>query len=287
MKINLHEIFPEYELIDCGNGLKLESFGEITLIRQEVTAVNKPVLSISEWRKLADAEFIEKSKNKGEWIVYKSVPEKWNILYNSEELNIVAELSLTKSKHIGIFPEQILNWNYIYDISKKYKVDNFLNLFGYTGISSIAAAFNIDRVTHIDSIKKVVDWTKRNADLNTLNNIRCITEDASKFVLRERKRKNVYQGIILDPPAIGVGANREKWVFENNIDELLAYLTEILDESSFVIMNFYSHTVNEKFIHRLILTYFREFKIDFAEKVFGLSRYGEVIDHGYFVRIRK
>ncbi len=287
MKINLHTIFPDYELLDCGNLAKLERFGEIILIRPEITANNKPALNIREWRKLANAEFIEQTKNTGNWKSLKTVPATWNIGYNNYGINLIAELSLTKTKHIGIFPEQVLNWEYIAKIGNAIINSNFLNLFGYTGLSSIAAAGFYDKVTHIDSIKKVVNWTQKNAELSAYKNIRCITDDAPKFVLREIKRKNKYQGIILDPPTIGIGAKNEKWIFEDNIDDLLISLKTILDKNSYIILNFYSHTITEKFVHRLILTYFRDFNIDFCDKIYGESNTGNTIDHGHFIRLRR
>ncbi|MCK9322113.1 MAG: class I SAM-dependent methyltransferase [Bacteroidales bacterium] len=286
MRINLHTLFPDYELLDCGNLAKLERFGDIILIRPEITAKNTPALNLTEWHKLAHAEFVENTKNNGYWKKFKSVPDTWNIRYNSNGINIVAELSLTKSKHVGIFPEQVINWEYIAKIDKAAN-NSFLNLFGYTGLSSVVAAAFYDKVTHIDSIKKVINWTKRNAELSGYKNIRCITEDAPKFVLREIARKNKYQGIILDPPTIGVGANNEKWVFEDNIDELLSSLKEIMENKSFVIMNFYSHTITEKFVHRLILTHFRDFKIDFCDKIYGESNTENTIDHGFFIRLKR
>ncbi len=287
MKINLHTLFPDYELLDCGNSKKLERFGDITLIRPDVTAIEKTKLDVLEWERLAHAEFVETSKNKGNWKIFKTVPDNWNVGYTNGKQKIRAELSLTKSKHIGIFPEQVLNWNYISQLSSDIPEMNFLNLFGYTGLSSIAAAPFAQKVTHIDSIKKVVEWTKRNAEISGHNNLRCITEDALKFVLREVKRGNKYEGVILDPPPIGVGANREKWILEEKIDDLLSSVRMILSDKSFVIMNLYSHSITDKFIHRLILTHFKDFNIDFSEKVYGESKLGNTINHGYFVRIRR
>jgi len=287
MIVKINDFWPEYELIDCGNSSKLERFGDIILIRPEVTAIADPVLPYEEWRRLANAEFVETSKNNGTWNIYKTVPETWNMVYSSGKDKINAELTLTSSKHIGIFPEQVLNWKFVEQISPNFPDMQFLNLFGYTGMSSVAAAKLSEKVTHIDSIKKIVEWTKRNAKNSGFENIRCIAEDAPKFVSRELKRGNKYDGIILDPPAIGVGANGEKWVLEEMIDALLVDLAQILKEKSFVIMNLYSHNMNEKFIHRLLLTYFPEHKFDFCEKVFGQSTSGNVIDHGFFVRLVK
>ncbi len=285
MKINLHEIFPQYELIDCGNGLKLERFNNIVLIRPDVTAIDIPKFNIKEWKNLANAEFIEKSKNQGDWVVIKSIPNKWNLHYLNKRQKICGELSLTNSKHIGVFPEQVLNWNYIAEKSINIPSMQFLNIFGYTGLSSVAAAPFSEKVTHIDSIKKIVDWTKRNAELSGYDNLRYITEDAFKFVTREIKRGSKYNGVILDPPPIGMGANNEKWILEEMIDDLLLGVRRVLSKKSFVIMNLYSHSITEKFIHRLVLTYFRDFKIDFCEKVYGKSKTGNLIDHGFFIRL--
>jgi len=287
MKVNINNIWPEYELIDCGNFRKLERFGDIILIRPEITSDSNQIIPESEWYTMAHAEFIEKTKNSGEWKFFQNVPDKWFINYNSSQINIVAELSLTNSKHIGVFPEQVLNWKFIENQFKGSSEMEILNLFGYTGLTSVAAAAYAKTVTHIDSIKKVVDWTRRNADNSGLTNIRCIVEDAQKFVLREIKRNNKYDGIILDPPAIGVGAKNEKWMFDEMIDDLLKNVAIILKSNSFIIMNLYSHSINDKYIHRLLLTYFPKHKFDFCEKVFGQSSSGNVIDHGYFVRLIK
>lgn len=287
MKVNLHDFWSEYELIDCGNSRKLERFGNIVLIRPDVTADSQQVMSEDEWQRAAHAEFIETSKNAGVWNISKNVPDNWTMKYVSGEVNFSAELSLTNSKHIGVFPEQVLNWKFIEQISPEFKKMQFLNLFGYTGLSSLAAAGFSDRVTHIDSIKKVVDWTKRNAINAGFTNIRCIAEDAPKFVSRELKRDSKYDGIILDPPAVGVGTNNEKWVLEEMIDSLLVDIAQILNEKSFVIMNLYSHSMNEKFIHRLILTYFPQHKFEFCEKGYGQSTSGNFIDYGFFVRLVK
>jgi 23S rRNA (cytosine1962-C5)-methyltransferase len=287
MKVNLHDFWSEYELLDCGNSAKLERFGELVLIRPEVSANFDAILPYEEWRQMAHAEFVETSKNAGVWNLYKPVPEKWNIDFISQKMKIRAELSLTNSKHIGVFPEQVLNWKFIEKISPDFPNMEFLNLFGYTGLSSIAVAPMAQRVTHIDSIKKVVEWTKKNAQLSGYENIRCIADDAPKFVSREVKRGNMYDGIIMDPPAIGVGSNNEKWVLEEMIDNLLIDVSKILKDRSFVIMNLYSHSMNEKFIHRLLLTYFPQHRFEFCEKVYGQSRSGNFIDHGFFVRLVK
>jgi 23S rRNA (cytosine1962-C5)-methyltransferase len=287
MEINLYKLWNQYELIDCGNNRKLEKFGDYILIRPEITAKNKPALPDLEWQQMADAEFIEVGKNSGNWKIYKNVPQFWCMEYYDAPVSIKAELSLTNSKHIGVFPEQVLNWIFLKDKIREFNGFQLLNLFAYTGLSSIASSFFADKVTHIDSIKKIVNWAKKNMELSGKDNIRFIVEDAPKFVSREIKRNNKYSGIILDPPPAGMGANNEKWILEEMLDSLLSDISQITEDKSFIIMNLYSHSMNEKYIHKLILTYFPEYKIEMCNKVFGLSRYGNTIDHGYFVRILK
>jgi 23S rRNA (cytosine1962-C5)-methyltransferase len=154
-------------------------------------------------------------------------------------------LALTSFKHVGIFPEQAVNWNYIYqsitEIKKTVAAPKFLNLFAYTGGASLAAKAAGADVTHVDSIKQVVTWARENMDLSKLENIRWVVEDAMKFVKREVKRGNKYNGIILDPPAYGHGPDGEKWKLEDNINEMMKLVLQLLDdEKCFVILNAYS-----------------------------------------------
>ena len=309
MEICIHDLWNEYELIDCGNGRKLERFGEITLIRPEITATGKPHLSNAEWKEMANAEFVETSKNSGKWNIFKQIPETWRMEYNSrsskrplsvsrreadgmstanqrEVPHITAELSLTTSKHIGIFPEQVINWQFIEREHKNFGNESFLNLFGYTGLSTVFASNFFDKATHIDSIKKVVEWTRRNAENSGRSNIRLITEDAQKFVEREIKRGNTYDGIILDPPAIGSGAKNEKWIFDEMIENLLSNVNQIAKRKSFIIMNLYSHSVFGMEIRELLHKSFPNHNIEMCEEVKGLSKFGGKISHGVFVWLK-
>ncbi len=283
MDINIHQLWSEYELIDCGNGRKLEKFGEITLIRPEVSATGKPHLTESQWRELANAEFVETSKNSGKWNIYTSIPATWTMHYETANTLLNAELSLTTSKHIGIFPEQIINWQFIEREHNNFGDGNFLNLFGYTGLSTVAASNYFEKATHIDSIKKVVEWTRRNAENSGRTNIRLITEDAQKFVEREIKRGNKYDGIILDPPAIGSGAKNEKWIFNEMIENLLANVNLIAKEKSFIIMNLYSHSIYEMNVHDILHRSFPRHNVEMCEEVCGTSRFGGKVSHGVFV----
>lgn len=288
MEICIHDLWNEYELIDCGNGRKLERFGEITLIRPEITATGKPHLTNAEWQEMANAEFVETSKNSGRWDIFKQIPNTWQMTYNSPSgIRLTAELSQTTSKHIGIFPEQIINWQFIERESANFGHESFLNLFGYTGLSTVFASNFFDKATHIDSIKKVVEWTRRNAEYSGRSNIRLITEDAQKFVEREIKRGNTYDGIILDPPAIGSGAKNEKWIFNEMIENLLINVNQIAKRKSFIIMNLYTHSVFGMDIRELLHKCFPNHNIEMCKEVKSTSTYEGTISHGMFIWMKR
>ena len=288
MEICIHDLWNEYELIDCGNGRKLERFGEITLIRPEITATCKPHLPETQWTEMAHAEFVETSKNSGKWNIFKQIPETWQMTYNSPSgIRLTAELSLTTSKHIGIFPEQVINWQFIEREHDNFGIESFLNLFGYTGLSTVFASNFFDKATHIDSIRKMVEWTRRNAECSGRSNIRLITEDAQKFVEREIKRGNTYDGIILDPPAIGSGAKNEKWIFDEMIENLLTNVNQIAKSKSFIIMNLYTHSVYGMDIRELLHKCFPNHNIEMCEEVKSNSTYGGTISHGMFIWMKR
>lgn len=244
--------FPDYELIDCGDFEKLERFGKFITIRPEPQAVWSKKLSMQEWEKTAHVKFVPKSSSSGEWKKFREMPERWNLRYKIPGSKSALEfrLALTSFKHVGIFPEQAVNWDYIYE-SIQHLTPNpspkgegslkFLNLFAYTGGASLAAKVAGADVTHLDSIKQVVTWARENQDQSKLSNIRWLVEDALKYVKREVKRGNKYHGIILDPPAYGNGPDGEKWKLEDNIQEMMQNVLQLLDEKNhFLILNAYS-----------------------------------------------
>ncbi len=235
--------WSDYELIDSGNFEKLERFGKYITIRPEPQAIWKPFLPEKEWTKQAHVKFIQKSSAAGEWKKIKDMPDQWKIQYPLGESKITLRLGLTNFKHVGVFPEQAVNWNYIYETigSFKTKSPRFLNLFAYTGAASLAAKAAGADVVHVDSIKQVVNWASENMKHSNLENIRWVVEDAMKFVQREVKRGNKYNGIILDPPSYGHGPNGEKWKLEENIMEMMDGVKQLLDpEENFLILNAYS-----------------------------------------------
>ena len=240
---------PDYELIDSGDFEKLERFGRYVTRRPEPQAIWHRSLSEDEWRRIADASFLKtssaKNDERGEWQCKAQMPDRWSVEYNYKQMRLKMRLALTSFKHVGIFPEQAANWNFIYDRIEAQQSEGLapkvLNLFAYTGGASLAARAAGAEVTHVDSVKQVVTWSRENMEQSHLDGIRWIVEDALKFVRREVRRGNKYDGIILDPPAYGRGANGEKWVLEENIGEMLECCAALLNEEhGFLVLNLYS-----------------------------------------------
>ena len=241
-------IFPDYELLDSGEFEKLERFGKYVTIRPEPQAVWAKTLSNKEWETKAHVKFVSKSSSSGTWKKFKEMPDQWQMGYdlvNADGKNkrINFRLGLTAFKHVGVFPEQAVNWEYIYKSVHRLKTTSpkVLNLFAYTGGSTLAARAAGADVTHLDSIKQVVTWARENMELSKLDNIRWIVEDAMTYVRREVKRGKKYNGIILDPPAYGHGPNGENWKLEEMIGEMTNMVSSLLDEDDhFILMNTYS-----------------------------------------------
>lgn len=249
---NILPRFEEYELLDSGEFEKLERFGAVVTRRPEPQAIWRKSLSEEEWRERAAASFMRdgKSEERGEWRIKRGTPEQWRIQYKYKEMSFTMRLGLTSFKHVGIFPEQAANWNFIYDECRAMvsgggaagSRPKMLNLFAYTGGASLAGASAGADVTHVDSVKQVVTWSRENMELSGLDGVRWVVEDALKFVRREVRRGSRYDAIVLDPPAYGRGANGERWILEENIEEMLRLCGELLSDrkGSFVVLNLYS-----------------------------------------------
>ena len=245
--------WKDYELIDCGDFAKLERFGRYITIRPEPKAIWKKTLSDAEWEKMAHTRFIPGGgfstagqQDSGSWKTLKRMDQQWPIVY--QPLNLTLRMGMTSFKHVGVFPEQAPNWDFIYSNTKRL-VDNaggapvkVLNLFAYTGGASLAARKAGADVTHLDSVRQVVTWARQNMELSRMDSIRWVVEDALKFVRREAKRGNKYQGIMLDPPAYGHGPDGEKWKLDDCLWEMLSLVGEILaPKDSFLILNLYAN----------------------------------------------
>ena len=255
--------WTDYELIDSGEFEKLERFGNYILTRPEPQAVWSRSMPNSEWEKLSHAIF-RKEKNdpeKGRWTLKNGMAEQWFIAYQYKEMQLKMRLGLTGFKHVGVFPEQSENWDFIYDQIKGYPQDRekprILNLFAYTGGASLAAIAAGADVVHVDSVKPVLTWARENMEASGLSGIRWMLEDALKFVQREVRRGNTYHGIILDPPAYGRGPDGEKWVLEDSINEMMRLCSQLLlPENSFLILNLYSIGFSALIAENLIKSHF-------------------------------
>lgn len=251
----------DYELIDSGGFEKLERFGPYVLTRPEPQAVWSKSLTDTEWEKRSNAIFKRDkgSQEKGQWIVKPGMPEKWVMQYRNNAVHLRTKLALSSFKHVGIFPEQATNWDYISTRLKAMPVEkpSVLNLFAYTGAASLTAKACGADITHVDSVKQVISWSRENMELSNLDNIRWIVEDAMKFVKREVRRGNKYNGLILDPPAYGRGPDGEKWLLEEHINEMLGLCAELLaDANYFFVINLYSLGFSSLIIENLIKDHF-------------------------------
>ncbi len=266
MKVHYLQVYPKnwhhYALIDSGNFEKLEQFGSLILRRPEPQALWSPFLSEKEWKKKEVIHFEPTSSHSGNWIGNKT--ENWHLHYQTNDYQLKFQLSFTKFKHIGIFPEQAENWDYIYEKVLKFKKVKVLNLFAYTGRATLAEVIanpNV-QVTHLDAIKQVVNWAKRNAEINHLQNIRWIIDDALVFVKREIRRGNLYEGIIMDPPAFGHGPKGERWKLEDNLNELIQLSSKILNPHNyFFVLNAYSLNFSPIILENLVRFHFKHFSI--------------------------
>lgn len=284
--------FSDYELIDCGNFLKLERFGNVITIRPEPQAVWDPGMNMNEWEKRAHVKFVPRSSSSGDWKKLKNSPDQWNISYqigDTPSSKITLRLGLTSFKHVGIFPEQAVNWSYIYNTLKAMKTPQprFLNLFAYTGGASLAGKAAGADTTHLDSIKQVVTWAKENMELSGQNNIRWVVEDALKYAKREVKRGNKYNGIILDPPAYGHGPDGEKWKLEDNINEMMKNVLQLLDaEEHFLILNAYSLGFSSLILENMVKQNFKAQNLEIGE-LYLEDSFKKKLPLGAFARFKK
>lgn len=257
----IETIYPEhwkdYELLDSGAFEKLERFGKYITIRPEPQAVWDRGLAETDWQKKAHVKFVGLSSSSGKWDKFRDMPDNWTIAYQAGNNALQFNLALTRFKHVGLFPEQSVNWDFIAEkvtaIRQRVQQPKVLNLFAYTGGASLAACAAGAETYHVDSIKQVVSWANRNMESSGLRDIRWVVEDAVKFVKRELKRGKQYQGIILDPPAYGHGANGESWKLEEQINEMLLDVFGLLDpEHHFFILNTYSLGFSSLILENLV-----------------------------------
>lgn len=236
--------FKDYEVLDCGDNEKIERFGDYILRRPDPQAIWHPE-NFKKYK--VNAIYHRSSRGGGSW-EFIDLPKTWKIDYEVEKnVKMVFNLKPFTFKHTGIFPEQAVNWKFIYDFCKKAseggKELKVLNLFAYTGGATLAASIAGAKVTHVDAAKGMLTWAKENAESSKIANdkIRWIVDDCKKFVEREIRRGNVYDGIIMDPPSYGRGPSGEVWKLEDSIYDFVELTMKLLTKkNSFLILNSYT-----------------------------------------------
>ncbi len=289
-------VWEDYELIDCGDFEKLERFGRYVTRRPEPQAIWHKSLPNEEWNRLATAVFTREgggSDERGRWHLKPSQPDQWFVSQRVGNKTIRMRLGLTSFKHVGLFPEQAENWDFIYE-STRAMIDNghaprpkVLNMFAYTGGASLAAAAAGAEVTHVDSVRQCISWARENMEASHIEGIRWVVEDALKFARREVKRTHRYDGIILDPPAYGRGPEGEKWVLEQNIAEMLSLCAEMLNEGGFLVLNLYSMGLSATLAKSAVNQLIESPRFEQFGELYFTDRAGKALPLGVYYRCRK
>jgi 23S rRNA (cytosine1962-C5)-methyltransferase len=291
-------LWKEYELLDSGGFEKLERFGDRILIRPEPQAIWNKALPEEVWHELHHARYVRTKgsasdagylDDKGHWTFKAKLPERWTVPFIHEDLRMSFLLACTSFGHVGLFPEQAENWRYIRHAVKSLGMEKpaVLNLFAYTGGSTLAASLTGASVTHLDSVRQVINWANDNCRANNISDVRWVVEDARKFVDREVRRGNKYHGIILDPPAYGRGPEGEKWVLQEHLHDLLASCRKLLHPAgSFLVFSMYSIGFSSLVADNLVKSLFGDTERETGELVVH-SRTGQKLPLGTVVRFRR
>jgi 23S rRNA (cytosine1962-C5)-methyltransferase len=288
IKILITKPSKGYELVDSGDGEKLERFGQYILRRPDPQVLWPKSVEEKVWKE-ADASFLRAGEN-GKWKKKENVANEWFI----EMGNIKFLIKPTAFKHTGLFPENEPNWQWIKERIQKAKEGKkepvkILNLFGYTGGATLAALQAGAEVTHIDGSKSAITWARQNAQASKLADkpVRWIEEDARKFVQREIKRGNKYDAIIMDPPAFGHGANNELWKIEEDFTKLLDSCLEIISNKPlFVLVNGYSAGYSSIAYENCLQEISKKFggNIEIGELTIEEAKSGRLLPAGIFAR---
>ncbi|MBI3738716.1 MAG: class I SAM-dependent methyltransferase [Chloroflexi bacterium] len=281
----------DYELLDSGDGLKLERFGSFVFVRPEVQAMWKQSLSEKEWVSAHAVFQPTNEESGGHWIAKKKIPERWEMNY---DLSIGSRLRFwvmtTPGRHLGVFPEVASHWDFMADaVQKANHPSKVLNLFGYTGLASLAAAAAGAQVTHVDASKKSVSWARENQELSGLSDkpIRWIVDDALKFVQREARRGAKYDGIILDPPKFGRGPKGEVWEVYKSLPDLLESCRAVLsDKPLFMIVTVYAVKASAIHVGQALQEIMKKYKgkVESGELVTREKSAGRLLSQAVFAR---
>ena len=239
--------WKDYEVIDTSLGEKLERWGDVILRRPDPQVIWK---SDKKWKNV-DGHYHRSKNGGGNWEFFKNLPERWTISYKDLKFYVRP----TGFKHTGLFPEQAVNWDYIIEKTSGREKPKVLNLFAYTGGATLAAAYGGADVVHVDASKGMVSWAKENLNLSGLGDryVRFIVDDCEKFIMREIKRGNRYDGIIMDPPSYGRGPGGELWKMEDKIFDFVSLAANVLsDNPLFFIVNSYTTGLAPQVIKNII-----------------------------------
>ncbi len=246
--------FNDYELIDAVAGERLERWGNIILIRPDPQVIWQGKKKNPLWHN-AHAVYHRSNSGGGYWEPLKKVPDVWSVCFEDLKFN----LKPMGFKHTGLFPEQSVNWQMCADIIKSAERElKVLNLFAYTGGATVSALSAGAAVTHVDASKGMVAWAKENANVSGLADkpVRWLVDDCLKFVQREIRRGNKYDGIIMDPPSYGRGPNGEVWKLEQSLNELLTAVGEVLsDNAEFFLLNSYTGGLSPTILNYMVKEY--------------------------------
>ena len=276
--------WTDYELLDSGDGQKLERFGPVLLARPEAQATWRPALPARDWQ--AAHAVYRQSEQGGRWVVQHPFDRRWVIDYHG----LRCQLEVDESRHVGVFPENALHWDWIEtQVTAAGRPLHLLNLFGYTGLATLAAARAGARVTHVDASKRAVVRARQNQALSGLADrpVRWIVEDALKYLRREERRGVRYDGIIMDPPAFGRGPGGEVWSFEQLYGELCAACRSVLSQQPrLVVATLYTRSADFTAILETMRAMMAGHRGDLtAGRMVTLDRSaGREIEHGQFVR---
>lgn len=288
MKIELlrSDEWQDYELLDSGEGQKLERFGPYRFVRPEAQAIWRKKAPASAWADVHGVFQPTREESGGHWQFKKQVPDKWVMTYRDLKFWVMT----TPGRHLGVFPEVASHWDWYGDlISRANRPLKVLNLFGYTGVASLAAAQAGAQVTHLDASKKSVTWARENQELSGLGTrpIRWIVDDAVAFVEREARRGALYDGIILDPPKFGRGPKGEIWEVYENLPNLLNACRKILTENPlFIALTMYA--VRASGVHLFYsmdeMMHGHKGNIDVGELVTPDKSAGRMLSHAVYAR---
>ncbi len=252
------DTWENYALLDAGGGEKLERWNDVLLRRPDPVAIWAKDAKETRWNR-CDAVYHRSAKGGGSWEIRRKMPASWSIAYR----RLTFKIAPTGFKHTGLFPEQAVNWDWMYDLIHAHRGEELriLNLFAYTGAATLTASLaGAKEVVHVDAARGMIQWAKENRALSHLETktIRFLTDDCFKFVEREKRRGHTYHGILMDPPSYGRGPNGELWKFEKEIAPFLQTCIQLLDEHAlFLLINSYTAGVSATVLENLLRSFDR------------------------------